>query len=76
MILVHWHSNDTKKDFQEKNHLKFHHPEITAQTYGRITFMSTFYGLICIYNIHRITPDLLFCNFILYSAKVMSLSSC
>ena len=46
MILVHWHSNDTKKDFQEKNHLKFHHPEITAQTYGRITFMSTFYGLI------------------------------
>lgn len=37
--------------------------------------MSSFYELICIYNIHRITPDL-FCNLILYSAKVMNLSSC
>ena len=70
MILVHWHSNDTKKDFQEKNHLKFHHPEITAQTYGRITFMSSFYGLICIFYSHRNTPGVLLYNlFFLFNKR-------
>ena len=64
-----------KRILENKNHLKFHHPEITAVNILRNNLhVIILWAYIYIYYSHRKTPGILFCNLFFFIQQKVNAS--